>query len=459
MSVSSLFEIGKSALLASQKALSVTSNNIANVNTPGYSKQEVVLSIANPVLLNGSYLGMGVSASEVTRQYDSFIQSQLLTQYQNYGSSSAQKEALGQIEQIFNEMKNLGLSTSLTEFFDAWHEVSANPEGMTQRSVLLQKADTFVLSARRMERGVLDSLDNLDEQVGGLAERVNSIASDIADLNRSIQQMEAGTGSGSALELRDRRTSLLNELGEIIEVSAYEDKDTGAVNVAAGMRNLVSGEDANSLEVILDSGGRPELRLDGTDITARVTKGRIGGLMAARDVIETTELQGLRRLVSSIVEQVNSLHRGGFGLDGVTGRDFLQAGTTPDTVIAGLAVNVTGPGQIAAAASAASLPGDNRTAQQIAGLRDASVAALGNVTFEDYYRGLVGSAGQQSSTASDSLTFDENLLAEIEKRRDSLSGVSLDEEAANLIRFQRSYEAGARMIKVADELLQTVLDL
>src|SRR5512139_3691460 len=112
MAVSSLFEIGKSALLASQKALTVTSHNIANVNTPGFSRQEVVLGVANPVLLNGSYLGMGVTALEVTRHYDSFVQSQLLLQYQNYGSSSAQKEALGQIEQIFNEMQNLGLSTS-----------------------------------------------------------------------------------------------------------------------------------------------------------------------------------------------------------------------------------------------------------------------------------------------------------------------------------------------------------
>jgi flagellar hook-associated protein 1 FlgK len=459
MAVSSLFEIGRSALLASQKALTVTSHNIANVNTPGFSRQEVVLNVANPVLLNGSYLGMGVTALEVTRHYDSFVQSQLLLQYQNYGSSSAQKEALGQIEQIFNETQNLGLSTSISEFFDAWQEVSANPEGMTQRSVLLQKAGSFVLSARQMERGILDSLSNIDDQVAGLAGQVNAMASEIAGLNKSIQQMEGGTGDGSALDLRDRRTNLLNELGKIIEISTYEDKGTGAVNVTAGMQNLVSGDRAHSLEVTFDTEGRPGLSLDAVDITPRVAKGEIGGLLTARQSIENSQLQGLRTLVSSVVEQVNGLHRSGYGLDGVTGRDLFIAGTTPDSVISELSVNVTDPGQIAAAASVASVPGDNQTALQIAGLRDAQVAALGNVSFETFYRGLVTTAAGQSKAASDSLTFDENLLAEIEKKRDALSSVSLDEEAANLIRFQRSYEAGARMIKIADELLQTLLAL
>jgi flagellar hook-associated protein 1 FlgK len=457
MAVSSLFEIGKSALLASQKALTVTSHNIANVNTPGFSRQEVVLGVANPVLLNGSYLGMGVTALEVTRHYDSFVQSQLLLQYQNYGSSSAQKEALGQIEQIFNEMQNLGLSTSLSEFFDAWQEVSANPEGMTQRSVLLQKAGSLVLSARQMERGILDSLNNINDQVAGLAVQVNAMASEIAGLNKSILQMEGGTGDGSALDLRDRRTSLLNELGKIIEISTYEDKGTGAVNVMTGMQNLVSGDSAHSLEVTFDTEGRPGLSLDAVDITSRVSKGEIGGLLAAREGIENSQLQGLRQLVSSVVEQVNGLHRSGFGLDGVTGRDFFTAGTTPETVISDLSVNVTEASQIAAAASGASVPGDNQTALQIAGLREAPVAALGDVSFETFYRGLVTTAAGQSKAASDSLTFDENLLAEITSKRDALSAVSLDEEAANLIRFQRSYEAAARMIKVADELLQTVL--
>jgi flagellar hook-associated protein 1 FlgK len=459
MAVSSLFEIGKSALLASQKALTVTSHNIANVNTPGFSRQEVVLGVANPVLLNGSYLGMGVTALEVTRHYDSFVQSQLLLQYQNYGSSSAQKEALGQIEQIFNEMQNLGLSTSLSEFFDAWQEVSANPEGMTQRSVLLQKAGSLVLSARQMERGILDSLNNINDQVAGLAVQVNAMASEIAGLNKSILQMEGGTGDGSALDLRDRRTSLLNELGKIIEISTYEDKGTGAVNVMTGMQNLVSGDSAHSLEVTFDTEGRPGLSLDAVDITSRVSKGEIGGLLAAREGIENSQLQGLRQLVSSVVEQVNGLHRSGFGLDGVTGRDFFTAGTTPETVISDLSVNVTEASQIAAAASGASVPGDNQTALQIAGLREAPVAALGDVSFETFYRGLVTTAAGQSKAASDSLTFDENLLAEITSKRDALSAVSLDEEAANLIRFQRSYEAAARMIKVADELLQTVLGL
>jgi len=540
MPIFGLFEIGKSTLFASQTALSVTGNNIANVNTPGFSRQEVILEVANPAAIGGGYMGMGVKVSDIKRHYDRFIQSQLTGQHQNYGRSFALNQTLSQIEQIFNEAKDMGLSASLTDYFNAWNEVATNPEGQPQRTVLLQEANGLTSTAKSMERGILDTLRHTNEEIKDIVDRINSIASDIARLNGKIVQIEAGESSGKAIDLRDQRDRLLNELSDLVEFTSYEDRN-GSITVVVGMRNLVFGEKTNTLSTGINDGGDNDLFLDGINITTRINKGRLGGLMAVREDIESNSLKNLRRLIASLIKETNLIHRSGYGLDASTGNDFfdsLQLSTrdysqgaditsatitdlsqltldeyditfdaannyyvynkqtgslvtsgayTPgnpinfdgiEVVITGtisptdrffvspltdairnFGVAITDTNKIAAAQSVMSLPGDNKNALQIAQLGDTAIGNLGSSTFTSYYRGIVSSVGSKSKAASDSLKFDENLLNEIQNRRESISGVSLDEEAANLIRFQRSFEAGARMIKVTDELLQTILDL
>lgn len=547
MSLFGLLDIGKSALLASQTALSVTSHNIANVNTPGFSRQEVILNIANPVTVRGGLMGMGVMVSGIKRNYDNFIQGQLLLQQQNHGRTSAQSQVLSQVEQIFNEVKDLGLQASLQDFFNAWNDVASNPEGYAPRTILLKKADAFVLSAQQMERGILETLKHTNENISDITERINSISSEIARLNDCIVQTEAGGSTEKAIDLRDQRDNLLNELSNLVEFSSYED-EKGSVTVMVGMRNLVNGKTTNKLSTTVSIDGNLDLQLDGIDITSRINKGQIGGLIASREAAESS-LTGLRKLVAAITNEVNILHKQGFGLDGATNLPFFNelsvydqnltdsaasmtsktiidpsaltydeyeirfiddAGTlkyniyntsdnslitpSPITYISGnnidfeglrvvISDGVTGPqdgdkffispirdaisnmdvaitetDQIAAAATAAGVPGDNSNALALTNLAQSQLTELGG-TFESYYRGLVSEIGTISRAASDSLKFDDNLLYEIENRRESISGVSLDEEAANLIKFQRSFEAGARMIKVTDELLQTILNL
>ena len=547
MSLFGLLDIGKSALLASQTALSVTSHNIANVNTPGFSRQEVILNIANPVTVRGGLMGMGVMVSGIKRNYDNFIQGQLLLQQQNHGRTSAQSQVLSQVEQIFNEVKDLGLQVSLQDFFNAWNAVASNPEEYAPRTILLKKADALVLSAQQMERGILETLKHTNENISDITERINSISSEIARLNDCIVQIEAGGSAEKAIDLRDQRDNLLNELSNLVEFSSYED-EKGSVTVMVGMRNLVNGKTTNKLSTTVSIDGNLDLQLDGIDITSRINKGQIGGLIASREAAESS-LTGLRKLVAAITNEVNILHKQGFGLDGATNLPFFNelsvydqnltdsaAGITSKTIIdpsaltydeyeirfiddagtlkyniyntndnslitpapityssgnnidfeglrvvisdgatgpqdgdkffispirdaiSNMDVAITDTDQIAAAATTAGVPGDNSNALALTNLAQSQLTELGG-TFESYYRGLVSEIGTISRAASDSLKFDENLLYEIENRRESISGVSLDEEAANLIKFQRSFEAGARMIKVTDELLQTILNL
>ncbi len=539
MSLFNLFDISKSALLVSQTALYVTNHNIANVNTPGFSRQEAILEIANPVAMRGGYLGRGVTVAGIKRYYDKFIQTQLLGQYQNYGRSLSINHTLSQIEQVFNEAQNMGLSTPLLEFFNAWNEVSGTPEGATERNVLLQKAQSLILTAQQMERTITGVMKNTNEAIEQMIGRINAVALGIATLNGEIVSIEAGGAYGSARDLRDRRDTLLNELSNLIEFSSYEDQH-GAVSVMVGMRNLISGTNTNTLSGSLNEDGYSDLILDGINITERITKGEMGGLLAVRDDIKNGSLQGLRRLIASLIKEINIMHRQGYGLDGSTGTNFFaplqlavrdysaganlsatitdaaqvtldeyrvrfdaannyfihnketgalvtsgayvsgnpitfngielvisgtiaandQFTVSPLTdVIRNFGVAITNQRQIAAAASSGGVPGDGANALAIAQLAEKAVASLQGATFSGYYAGLVSSAGVMSRAASDSLRFDDNLLTEIQNRRESISGVSLEEEAANLIKFQRAFEAGARMIKVADELLQTVLNL
>lgn len=539
MSVNGLFNIGQSAITAGQTALAVTSNNIANANTPGYSRQEVILSVTRPQVTQSGYLGTGVAAVSVERSYDRFIQMQLLGQQQSQGRSAAMDKAWGQVEELLNEMQDVGLASSLADFFSAWSDVAAAPESTAARTVLLQRAGSLTRSAAMIERGIVSTLQSADATIIDDVRRVNAIASELAVLNADITQAEAGRTTDKANALRDQRDAKLAELAELVDFSTYEDL-TGAITVTVGMRNLVSGTRVNALTTTPDQDGNPGLALDGVTITPNVRGGEISGLIAARDSIRNTTLTELRRLVASVTQQVNTLHNAGFGLDGSTGNDFfspLQLTTTDHSAGAGITATITNeaaltldeyditfaagnynvtnrqtgalvtsgayvpagttfalpgmsvtisgavtvadgfsvspltsavanfstaltdPRAVAASASAAGVPGENATAVALAQLADATITSLGSSTFSGWYNNLVAEVGAARQATTDSLTFDTNVLNQLRTQRDSVSSVSLDEEAANLIRFQRAYQAGAQVIKMADELLQTILNL
>lgn len=539
MSILGMLDIGKMALYTNMRALNVVSHNIANINTPGFSRQEALLSTATPVLGKGGMIGRGVVFLGIRRSYEDYIQSQLLSQHQNYGRSFSLRETFSRIEQIFNESKDFGLSKSLNDYFNAWHEVASNPESSPQRVVLLQKAHALVGSAKKMEQDLLDNLRYINEELDNLAVRINKIASDIAVLNDKILQVEAG-GTGTANDFRDKRQLLMNELGELVDFISYED-DFGSITIMVGMRNLVYQTKANGLSTRFNENGDKEIYLDGLNITSYIEKGRVSGLLDARQDIQSNILTKFRRLIASLVKEINIQHRQGYGLDASTLNDFFgplslsskdySAGaditsaiitdisaltldeyditfdsannyfvtnrTTGSVVTTGsyssggaitfegISVTITGaitptdrffvspltnairnfqvaisdPKKIAASSTDFELPANNLNAQAIINLSQNVVGNLGNLSFSNYYRGIVSEVASFASASRDSYSFEENLLMEIAHRRESISGVSLDEEAVNMIKFQRSYEAAAKMIKVTDELLQTILNL
>ena len=540
MSLLNLMNIGKSALFANQAALNVTGHNIANVNTIGYTRQSVVLEISTPSSNNAGYLGRGVSIGGIQRSYSRFVEAQLLGQQQSLGKSTVMNEVLSQVEQVFNDSAGLGLSDSLEAFFGSWKSLSTAPADSAQRTVLLSDAEALVSNARQMETSLLGTVAEINDEISGVVGQVNTIAGKIADLNLQIAKIEAGNSGRTANDLRDTRGNLVTELAGLVQVNTLENAD-GVMTVMVGMRNLVDGSRVNELTAAVDASGNTSLEIDGVDVTSRIEKGRLSGLIDSRTAIEQGPLKQLRKLAAALTVEINALHGDGYGLDGSTGNDFfspltlsttdssdgadVSAATITDpssltlseydvsigalgaytvknrdtgatvttgtfssgtaiafdgisitltgSVAAGdsfsvsplteavsnLSVAITDGNKIAAASTSASLPGDNRNALAIADLADAAVASLGGTTFSGSYSGIVSSVGSMAADAADLKEFDQNLQTELQNQRDSASGVSLDEEATRLVVYQRGYEAAARLIRVADELMETVLAL
>jgi flagellar hook-associated protein 1 FlgK len=543
MSITGILNIGRTLLTASQTQLSVTSHNIANANAPGYSRQEVILEVSTPLTTAEGFVGRGVTVAGIKRHYDSLLTNQIVGYQQDYGKSSTLSQTLAGVEQLFNEAQNLGLSKPLMEYFNAWQGVASNPEGLTERNLLLQKSEALVLSAQRIEQGITDILKQTEKGIAGITGQINSLASKIARLNDQIIQIQDGSIGNAANDLKDQRDRLFKDLGNLIELSYWEDQDDGSRTVTVGMKTLVSGSTANTLSAVYDQDGNYSLQLGGQDITSRITKGEMGGLLTARQDISGTSLYDLRKLMATLTYAVNFQHAQGFGLDGSTGNNFfnpvefkvrnyaaeavltasIPANTDPSdltldeytvnfngsnyeiynsktgvlktsgvydpdgttinvegiqlvisgavtdqdsfkvsplkTAVSNLETAVTTGQAIAASGTLAGLPGDNTNALTLAGFLDSQITSLNSGSLADSYQGLVSQIGTKSRAASDELEFTDNFLTELNTRRDSISGVNLDDEAANLLRFQHAYEAGAQLIKTADEIYQTILNI
>jgi flagellar hook-associated protein 1 len=539
MSVNGLYNIGESALIANKTALAVISSNIANANTPNYCDESVTLQIASTSSTSGGQVGNGVTATSVTRSYNSFLESQLLNEQQQQGASASLNTSWGQVQDVLNESQGIGLSTPLANFFNDWNDVASDPENTAARTQLLQDANTFVQTAQSIESGINDTVNNDNTNISSDTTQINSLASQIAGLNQQILATQAnGT---DANDLQDQQDAALTSLAKLIDFTSYTNQN-GSLTVVVGNQNLVSDNQTNQMTTGTDKNGNTTVTLGGADITSNIQGGDVGGLIQARNGIQSTTLAGLNLLVASISQQVNSVQSQGYGLDGSTGNNlftlavptvnnsaaatisspnvtgpaalttneytitFNAAGTTYNinnkqtgallttgaytsgqpinynglsftitgavsntdsftigsplpTAISSLAVAITDPNQIAAASTAAGVPGDNTNASQIAQLANTTIGTLGNNTFSGYYSGIVATVGSTNQNTSDSLTYNNNLVSQLQSSVDSVSGVSLDQEATNLMMFQNAYEAGEQVIKVASELIQSLLAL
>ena len=458
--INTMMSLAGQALLTQQQAINVTSHNIANVNTPGYSRQQLIMTTNTPLDSSIGPVGTGVSADAIERVYDRYLSAQINNESQGLGRWDAQKDAVQILEMIFNETDGSGLNQVMSDFWNAWQSLANDPDGTTERQVLVTLSQVLATTFNQLSADLSQSRQDLDLIVQGTVADINRLSEQLVDLNAKIISSE--TGSLSANDYRDQRELVLSELAEMIDINSFEDA-TGAVSVSvANGLPLVIASQNYQLSTETNLAGLEEVVWvdnDGntTNINAEISGGKLKGLLEVRDVIISDYMTRLDTLAGNIMTDVNLQHQSGFDLNGTGGEIFfIGTGTAAD-----LEVNpniVADTDLIAAAAELTTVPGDSRNAIEIANLQY-ELNMGGTQSYNDYYGSIVRDVGNEVLKSEAYYNHQSDMMAQLENQREAVSGVSLDEEMINLIKFQNAYAAAAKMITTADEMMQTVLQM
>ena len=469
-SASNGLEIGRRALQAQQAALNTVSHNIANANTPGFSRRRANLESATSGIQGG--IGNGVDVGSITRERSRFLDAQVRVEQQVLGRWQSVERSLRGIEAIFNEPagagssetgtvfnepSGVGLSGSLSRFWNAWQDLANVPESGAARAAVRQEGIFLTTTLHQYQTRLQDMRLELDNEVMAEVAEINEIIGQLAALNAQIPQ--ARFNGGSAADLEDHRDQLLDQLSLKVDIGLTE-KEDGQISVLIGGHNLVEREKPVYLRIRqMASNGATAARVSFSDdgSLAVISEGRLRGLTEARDDIVPELLDRLDELAFSMVEEVNLVHRTGFGKDGSKEIDFFD----PDKISASnIAVDeaiLKDLDNIAASADGNS--GDNGIALAVAGLRNRKIVSGDSNTIEEFYNTFLGEIGSRSKEAQ-TMAENHRLFAEqIDSRRQGLQGVSLNEEAAQLILLQRAYQAAARTVSVIDDLMEVAINL
>ena len=465
-----MFNIGKSGLMVSKQSLTTTGHNISNVNTEGFSRQNVDQT-AGPVHTNGRLtMGTGAWAKSVTRVSDEYLERRIQGETKNLANVEEKDVYLQQTEQIFNESNNDGLNRLATRFFNEFRKLSTDTGNTAIRAAVRESSAQLAADVNRMDHELKEVSRNIDNRIEGYVRDINASAKEIRDLNLLIQKAEMA--GGSAPDLHDKRDLALKKLGAMADISTSTD-ESGRVSVTlAGKVTIVSGESTTDLEVMRTppdpETGKKEGALDifvrepvPTKLTGRFLTGRLGGLLEVRDKDIVGAQDRINKVAYLISKEVNNLHRQGFGLDGQGGRDFFEEPVSLERAAETMKVSGVIRENLDAIAAAKDpiAQSDNRMAVALSGLGDLKgITGDTSSTILDTYNGMVSELAVKTGANKRALIFQKDVLTQMENVRESLVGVNLDEETANLVRFQHAYAANAKVLNVADEMMQTVLN-
>lgn len=442
---------------ANQLGINVTGQNIANVNTPGYTRQTVQLSEAKAVGFSKSAIGTGVTIDGVKAFRDQFVESRIQTETGIAGKLAAKRDALSAVETALQGTESSGLQNSINGFFGAFRDLETNPASVPLRAVAAQKGSALASSFQSTRSSLEDIRRGVDTSIRSTVDETNSLTQRIADLNAQIRTAD---GSGvNASALRDQRGELLNRVSQLTGARSIENAD-GTVDVTIGEgRSLVSGDKAFQIE----AQGVPPYGLAALTIGGQPAVFDEGALRGFQDAITeiNTQITNLDGLAAEVVNRVNSLHTGGTDLDGNAGVNFFDASVPVTAANIKLNPDITANPRLVVA-SALTQPGQTgTTAGAIANLLSDPTSTVGTKTgsFNSIFNSMLTETGEKVASVKNSLETQTAIISQVTAQRESISGVSLDEEAINLLQYQKGFEAAARFLKVADEMTQTILSL
>jgi flagellar hook-associated protein 1 len=453
--LTSSLNVAVGAMQADQAALSTTSNNIANANTPGYSRQTVDLAEVAPVDYGGLLIGGGVQVQKIVSQHSSLLQTQLDQETQQQSKYSALLGSMQQVQTLFNETSGTGLQSSITSFFNSLQQLSTSPSSTSLRAGVLTAAQNMAQAFSSTAANLVSIQRNADLSVSQDVGQINSLTAQIAQLNGEVSQATV-TGQNPGT-FTDQRDQLINQLSGLVDVSEIDAGNGSLTLTTTGGANLVVGNQSFSLTTQADaSSGFQHVFSQGTDVTASITAGALGGALQARDQTIPAVLSSLDALAGNLETSLNGVNQAGTDLNGNPGGNlFVPPPANNQGAAEQMNVAITGPAQIAASLDGSS--GDNSNLTAMLAVQNQTV--VNGQTPLDAYSTLVFNVGNDVASAQSEQSSSQALAQQIQNQIGSISGVSINEEAANLIQYQQAYEAAAQVAAVIDSLTTTAIGL
>ena len=497
-----ILNAGTNGMSAAQAAMQTTSNNISNANTDGYSRQRVNLVASNPYTLSGvGQLGTGVRMESVTRIVDDYLVKQSFTENASLEKFTQKADVLGQLESVFNEPSETGLNNKLTEFYESWKYLGNNPELTTSKTMVSQQAQTLT-----------DTVSHMGAQLDSLQEgTVQAISKKVLDFNTKIEQLESintqifsvVTKGEMPNTLLDQRDQLVGELSGItsveVKTDAYQrtfisidgeeilgrDKRqvlSVAIGATSGDGSLISTNGSTSKTINSEEPFQPgTLLLQKTDEDGSVQltelSSKSGYISGSQEALVETDrvILELNQLISTVAEAVNVIHS-----DNGTGIPFFDLGDDPDNVISNLKVNpaiTEDPSKIVSGKSlTGQIAGDGSRARAISNIQSAALnysseetlafdadtmkitAQPNGTTTADAYNDIVTRVGISKQQADFMMENQNEVVSFLEQRKSSISGVSINEEVVNIMKFQSAFQANAKVLAVTSEMLDTLIN-
>ena len=451
----------KNSLIAQTKVLDTIAHNVANANTPGYSRQEAQLVSLGDAARGrtsggGIQIGAGVEAKRVMRSRFALYDEIYRNENMNLSSFTKTEALINQVELLFDEPSERGLGEAINRFFNSWQDVSNVPLDTAARQSLYSTGVEMTDRLHHIFNQLQLMQTDIDTEVSALPDRLNEISNEIARLNATIRI--AGIQGDAGNDLRDKRDLLIDELSEFVDSKTTEHND-GTVTVIIG--NNVIVEHSNHAELHAET--RSSLQGD-TKKTAIVsdsgdeffpTSGKMGALLEFRDVTLPSITGKLDKLSKALVDNVNFEHRNGYGLDGISERNFFDPNYTSAFNIS-LSQDVENVRYIAVSGDGAR--GNNENALKISELSKVKTVDR-TFSISEYYNGLIASIGIKGREAKSGRINEELLVGQIDSAREGIKGVSIDEELIKMIQTQHAYQAASRVVTVIDELLEVVVGL
>lgn len=449
MSLTSSLNVASQTLMAADGAIQIANNNIANADTPGYTREQALLEEGPGFSSDGQSLGGGVSFEGYQSVRDELLQSQVEQQTQQQSSAAAQTTSLSQVEQVFTTSSN-DIGTEMSSMFSSISNLSTDPTNSSDRQAVLSAAQNLA-GAFNSAAGQLNEIQSgLSSQTSQDVNQINALTQQIAALNPQIaaansQNQDAGT-------LQDQQDQLVLQLSQLTNVTSV--RSSNGVTIMAGNATIVSGAQSYKLSVGTAADGTSTVEdSNGTDVTSSITGGDLGGTLTMQHDTIPTVMSQLDSLANEVGQAFNAAQAKGYDQSGSAGTAMFNLPSGVSGSAAGISVALTSGSQIAASSDGTS--GSNGNLANFTAIQTSDLSS--GSTPGDTYANLVYQVGQFAANATASSSAAQSNLQQLNAQLSSVSGVSIDQETTSLLQFQQQYQAAARVVTTLQSMFQVAL--